>query len=190
MTDKSTEDLPLNGPHWSFAVDLYKRPGVSDACLWLQDTLGIDINVLLLVLFAASERGVALSPSDIAELDRAVAEWRSDVVVALRSVRRQLKAGPPPAPSPLTEALRDSIKSAELRAEQIEQAVLANWIEQNTTPEDLQTPAVGDTLKHVVEFFTSRRGANLDAATHARKEAAMQAILLQLEHVRRARSQA
>ena len=183
-----SDDLPLNGPHWSFAVGLYGKPGVAEACLWLQDALGVDVNVLLLALFAASERGIALTPSDIAELDQAAAEWRTEVVVALRAIRRRLKTGLPPAPGAAAEVLRDAVKGAELRAEQIEQAVLANWIEQNASRAERETVNVGEVLRGVVEFFAARSDANIDPAIRSTKDAAIEAILLQMGAAQAARS--
>lgn len=182
------EDLQLKGPHWSFAIDLYGRPGVADACLWLQDVFDVDVNVVLLVLFAASERGIALAPSDIPALDRAVAEWRSEIVVALRSIRRRLKAGPPPAPSAETEALRDAVKGAELRAEQIEQAVLASWIEQKAPGARSQPVNAGEVLRSAVELFAARSQIHVDPAIRLKADAAMETILVQLTTVAANRS--
>jgi hypothetical protein len=61
-----------------------------------------------------------------------VRDWRHDIVQALRRVRTRLKAGPSPAPSPATERLRNRIKAAELEAEQIELAVLSDWLERRS----------------------------------------------------------
>lgn len=122
--------LSVEGPHWSFALRLYGSPGASESCLALQDRFGVDVNVLLFAFFAAVDRGLALETSDIAEMDRAVAEWRREIVLPLRSIRRRMKSGPDPAPSEITERLRDQIKRAEISAEQIEQAVLARWLDQ------------------------------------------------------------
>jgi uncharacterized protein (TIGR02444 family) len=153
-----SDALPLAGPHWSFALALYARPGVADACLKLQDALGVDVNVLLFALYAASERGMAFAPEEIAAIDGAVAEWRDEVVVKLRAIRRGLKAGPPPAPGPDTEALRDLVKKAELRAEQIEQAVLAQWLDENAPRARPQPGAAREIVAAVAAFYAGRCG--------------------------------
>ena len=49
---------------WDFSVGTYRRPGVADACLSLQDRYGLDVNVLLLLLLVrlharVSDRGGA-----------------------------------------------------------------------------------------------------------------------------------
>ncbi len=112
MQTSSEGDLQLEGPHWAFALDLYRRPGVSQACLLLQDTAGADITLLLFVLFVAETHRTMLAPADLAGLDGAVAPWRDEVIRPLRSLRRRVRSGPAPAPGPATEALRDRIKAA------------------------------------------------------------------------------
>jgi uncharacterized protein (TIGR02444 family) len=122
-------DLELEGPQWAFAVDLYQRPRVSEACLLLQDRLGVDVSLLLFALFAAANRGRMLGTADLAELERTAAPWRDEVVRPLRALRRRLKSGPGPASGPAAERLRERIKAAELHAEQIELAVLARRLD-------------------------------------------------------------
>jgi uncharacterized protein (TIGR02444 family) len=117
----------MNGPHWAFSLAVYGREGVPHACLRLQDGIGLDVNVLLLALFFAGTRNGAITVDTIAAADAEIATWRAEVVVALRRLRILLKDGPPGAPRPVTTELRASIKNAELSAEQIEQAWLANW---------------------------------------------------------------
>jgi uncharacterized protein (TIGR02444 family) len=165
-----SDALPLAGPHWSFALALYARPGVADACLKLQDALGVDVNVLLFALYA-SERGVAFGEEDIVAIDRAAAEWRDEVVVKLRAIRRGLKAGPPPAPGPDTEALRDLVKKAELRAEQIEQAVLAKWLEENTRRTRAHALEGASLVAAIASFYAARCGRKDALADPALKEA-------------------
>lgn len=154
--------LPLDGPHWSFALDIYARPGVSDACLLLQDRAGVDVNVLLLVLYAATRRGVALSRNDLQDMDNAVVAWRQEVVIPLRTARRRLKTGPAPAPTDATETLRRHIKQAELQAEQIEQAVLARWLEAHAGAASSDV-GIADALRDVVAYFAERTRAGSQA---------------------------
>ena len=93
----------------------------------LQDHAGVDVTFLLFALYVADSHRVVLEQADLERLDQAVAAWREAVVRPLRQLRRRLKGGPQPAPA--TERLRERIKSAELHAEQIELAVLAQWLE-------------------------------------------------------------
>lgn len=169
--------LTLDGPHWAFALRFYNRPSVADACLMLQDCAGVDVNVLLMALHAACDRGVALSISDVRDMDEAVLAWRTEVVQALRAVRRRMKAGPEPAPSEATEALRDQIKAAELGAEQIQQAVLACWLDRHYGEPSPQVVAVGDVVQNVVAYFAARRGTIRDMATKSDAQVAMQTLV-------------
>lgn len=125
----SPSTLDLDNALWRFALPFYARDGVSPACLTLQDQLGVDVNVLLLAIFAQVERGIMLDESDLATADSVVRDWRSEVIQPLRRVRTRMKAGPAPAPSPSTEPLRDRIKAAELEGEQIALAMLAAWLD-------------------------------------------------------------
>jgi len=123
------EALSLDNALWRFALDFYGREGVSPACLVLQDRAGVDVDILLLAIFAAVERSAGLDADALAAADALVRDWRSDIVQVLRRLRVGLKAGPLPAPSPATDGLRSAIKAAELKSEQIELAVLSAWID-------------------------------------------------------------
>src|SRR5216684_334547 len=81
---------------WQFAGMLYARPAVGEACLLLQDRDGLDVNLVLLCLWAGSSRNIRLTPGDFARLEGAVACWNATVLTPLRAARRALKAGPAP----------------------------------------------------------------------------------------------
>ena len=108
---------------WSFSLAVYAAPGVAEACLMAQDAHGQDVN---LILWAAwlGWRGHLLTPAELEAAQAATAPWREEVVVPLRTLRRRLKAGPLPAPSASSEALRGRIKAAELEAERLQQSLL------------------------------------------------------------------
>lgn len=112
----------IDGPHWRFSLRLYGSEGVSEACLHLQDKHGVDVNVLLLALYAGLADGRRVSSSEIAALNDAVRDQREALVVPLRRIRRLLKDLPF---GPGSEALRATVKKAELEAEQFEQMHLA-----------------------------------------------------------------
>ena len=112
----------LDGPHWRFAVDLYARDGVSEACLALQDQFGVDVIVLMAALYGAVALGKAPGTDDIERMDAAIAQWRRAVVHPLREVRRYIKTV---NMGEAAERLRDIVRSSELRSEQIELALLA-----------------------------------------------------------------
>lgn len=126
----------MTGPHWDFALRLYGRDGVSPACIVLQDRCGVDVNVLLVALYAAIVAGRRVGSAEIAALDMAGAGIRDMVVVPLRAIRRQMKGADF---GPATEQARNKVKAAELSAEQLEQAALAalvaQWPAGKVTPE-------------------------------------------------------
>ena len=156
MQTPSEGNLPLEGPHWAFALDLYQRPGVTEACLLLQDTAGADVTLLLFVLFVAEKHRAVLAPADLASLDAAIAPWREEVIRPLRSLRRCMKSGPAPAPGPATEPLRDRIKTAEIHAEKIELAVLVRWLALHPQKTDTAPIDIAAVLDRLAAFFAAR----------------------------------
>jgi uncharacterized protein (TIGR02444 family) len=109
---------------WSFAIRVYRRRGISEACLALQERFSIDVNVLLFAAWMGSERRVELSRSDLIRVRDEVRAWHDEVVRPLRAVRQRMKLGPKPAPSSATEALRTKLKAVEIESERIELATL------------------------------------------------------------------
>ena len=124
-----TDSLNLDSELWRFAYAFYSGRGVSPACLALQEALGIDVNFVLFGAYALVERGFLLSENDLGLIDNLVRAWRTEIVHDLRRLRTRLKTGPAPAPSSVTEPLRNRIKAAEIDAEQIELAVMADWLD-------------------------------------------------------------
>ncbi len=102
---------------WRFSVAVYGATGVATECLSLQDAFGIDVNVLLFCAWLGT-RGVDLRRQDIETAVSAIAEWQHNIVQPLRSARRfsKMRCG--------DEVFRTSLKEVELKAEQIEQAIL------------------------------------------------------------------
>jgi uncharacterized protein (TIGR02444 family) len=124
---------PADSAFWRFSLNFYGLPHVASACLALQDEAGVDVNLLLFLLFLA-DQGRAVTQDDVARLDRAVAPWRSDVVEPLRALRRRLKAGIGDTPPPSSEGLRNMVKKVELEAERLEQARLESELSATGQP--------------------------------------------------------
>jgi uncharacterized protein (TIGR02444 family) len=159
------DDIPLDldGPHWRFALALYAQPGAADACLHLQDQFGVDVNILLFATFAVAERGIAVTPGDVDGMDAAVKAWRSEAVVPLRAIRRRLKQPLEHAVGAYAEALRTQVKSVELLAEQIEQALLARWLERRNIQPASKDVDLGAVQRTVVAHFGQGTSAPDDA---------------------------
>lgn len=75
---------------WQYSLRLYANPAVSAACLRLQDESGADVNMIFLLLFAAT-RGLQLSEPEVKRLERDSTKWREGVIEPLRRVRRLVK---------------------------------------------------------------------------------------------------
>jgi len=120
--------LQAENPLWTFSLVVYAEAGVQEECLALQERLALDVNLLLLCAYAGV-RGVTFSGHDVAAVAGAVAGWHSDVVRPLRAARRALKS----IARGDAAMLRTEVKSAELKAEQIEQAMLWVWWQQRPT---------------------------------------------------------
>jgi uncharacterized protein (TIGR02444 family) len=121
-------DENRGGALWRFAVAVYQKPGVSDACLLLQDRHGCNVTLLLFAAWAGAEHGVALTADEVAAAGNAVRPWHGEVVEPLRVVRRRLKHGPPPAPDNATAKLRAHLQAVEIDAERIELETLAGFL--------------------------------------------------------------
>jgi uncharacterized protein (TIGR02444 family) len=108
---------------WRFSLRFYALPDVAPACIVLQDEAGVDVNLLLFLLFLA-ESGRVVTQDDITRLDRDIAPWREHVVEPLRALRRRLKTGVGDIIPPASEGLRNMVKKIELEAERLEQGRL------------------------------------------------------------------
>jgi uncharacterized protein (TIGR02444 family) len=119
MNDAEAEITPL----WRFSLRFYRRTGIADAAIALQDECGIDVNLLLFLLWLAAE-GRLLSAAEVKQLDDEISAWRDLAIVPLRGLRRELKAMPGRIDGAAQEAFRSKIKAAELEAERLEQNAL------------------------------------------------------------------
>lgn len=133
----------------------------------LQDRFGLDVNVLLF----AARVGVAgqLTTETLAAASERVAQWHAEVVRPLRAVRRRLKSGPAPAPSPATTELREQLKDLEIRSELIELSELDALVP------DVE-PAGGDAVVRVVEALTLVVRAQSDRPLTSDEDAAVATI--------------
>lgn len=119
-------------PFWDFAIDVYRRPGVSDACLKLQEPYHLDVNLLLFCGWTGAFGMGLLSDEEIARCRDAVSGWHDNVVRALRGVRRLLKDGFTDLPAELggiSGALRKQIQAREIDAEHLEQLILVGTVD-------------------------------------------------------------
>lgn len=100
---------------WDWALELYARQDVADACLHLQDAHGQNAPYLLWAAWAAGEGRTA----DLQQAYALMKAWDKDVGSPLRGVRRSLKVARPDIDDAAREDFRATIKSIELKGERV-----------------------------------------------------------------------
>ena len=169
----------LEADSWAFALRIYARPGVADACLKLQNEAGVDVMMFLMVAFAAAKHRILLTPSEIQELDEACRPWREQIVQPLRAIRSGLKSGPLPAPNGETEQFRSRVKAIELAAERLQNQLLSECLplrpaeREAVVPSDLRT-VLCSVATHFLETRGSGQIAELQPSINEIAEAAAQ----------------
>ena len=122
MTDQTTK-VPTDTPFWRFSLNFYRQAGVAEACIALQDECGVDVNLMLFLLWLAAA-GQQLSSTDVKHLDETVRGWRDLTIIPIRDVRRKLKGAPTLVETDKQETFRTKIKVIELEAERLQQEAL------------------------------------------------------------------
>jgi uncharacterized protein (TIGR02444 family) len=149
MSVISQSTFPPN-EFWDFSIRLYGKPEVAEACLALQDRHGVNVNLLLLCCWlAASGRG-AFEGDELAQTLAAVADWRDNVVLSLRTARRYLKGSVGTAERHLADNIRRVVAETEIHAEHVEQLMLSAAIARpgtGTFDVSAQAATAADNLK-------------------------------------------
>jgi uncharacterized protein (TIGR02444 family) len=123
MSEDETKLHPRGSPFWRFSIGLYRQPEVADACICLQEQAGVDVNLLLFLLWQATLHRL-LSADEVASLEAQIRPWREATVVPLRAVRRALKSPPPLVAADTAESFRTRIKVVELEAERLQEEAM------------------------------------------------------------------
>ena len=110
-------------PFWRFSLRFYRQLGVADAFIALQEQSGVDVNLLLYLLWHARD-GRSFTIAEVEAVERRIAPWRESTVVPLRGVRRALKTPPALVEAPAAEVFRNRIKAVELEAERLQQEAM------------------------------------------------------------------
>ncbi|WP_192559271.1 TIGR02444 family protein [Pseudomonas allokribbensis] len=98
---------------WSFALTIYARPGVEDACLRLQSA-GANVCLMLCGLWL-EQRDATCDEVRAKQLQELTAPWDKDVIQPLRAMRMQWKTLADT--DPVLKGMREQIKGLELEAE-------------------------------------------------------------------------
>jgi uncharacterized protein (TIGR02444 family) len=116
----------MSNPLWEYSLVTYRAAEVAATCLALQDRFGVDVNLLLYAAWLARNNR-RLDTDHLNELDALVTEWRDSVVRPLRGLRRQLQTYTEAA------AVREELKTLELRAEQEQQEAMYAFHQRSVT---------------------------------------------------------
>jgi len=112
-----------DSPFWRFSLSFYREPEVAATCIALQDEAGVDVNMLLFLLWSATLRR-SLPQAAVADLEARIGPWREAAVIPLRALRRTLRVPPPVMEAGGAETFRTRIKAVELEAERLQQQTM------------------------------------------------------------------
>ena len=143
-------------PFWTFTLGFYGRPGVSPACIALQDRHGCDVNLVLYACWVGLSGRGRLAAADLAQAEETNAPWRNAVIGRLRAARRALKEED--RSGPVLE-LYEAAKAAELAAERIAQRRL-----QLLAPAEAARPPGERAADAAANLALYLRGRNADEA--------------------------
>jgi len=152
--------VELDTSLWRYAQTLYRRQGVSSACLELQSRIGLDVCVLIFALYATHGHR-ALSPEALANADKGLKAWREQVVLPLRQIRQAMKLGVHEVGSELNNWVREQVKITELSAEQVAIAYLDRQIvclPNANESQDMHLRGFERTLQCVLAHFAQMNG--------------------------------
>jgi uncharacterized protein (TIGR02444 family) len=157
-------------PLWKFSLAVYGAPGVSAACLELQERRGADVNLLLYAAFVGWSGRGRLDAAALATCRAAVRPWTEAAVLPLRGVRRALKGDLGAITAADAAALRQRVAAVEIAAEQLEQQALAARLPAVTV--GAPTARTDDAAANMHLYL-----ATLPAPDATRDDAALQAVM-------------
>jgi len=126
-------------PFWRFSLRFYRQPKVADTCIALQEERGVDVNLLLFLLWQA-RRGRALTVAEAEGLERRIGAWRDMTVIPLRALRRALKSPPPLVAGATAELFRTKVKAVELEAERLQQEAMYQLANESALGREASSP--------------------------------------------------
>jgi len=100
---------------WQWALEVYARPSVAEACLTLQDAHGQNVPYLLWAAWRAHEG----RPADVEAVADLIKRWEAEVGSPLRAVRRAIKPVWPGVDDDAREDFRAAVKKIELQGEKV-----------------------------------------------------------------------
>ena len=117
---------------WDFVLGYYRQQGVSESAITLQDTLGLDVNQVLFLMWLAGQKK-ALGEADVKRVADTSKGWQHDVVVPIRAIRRLLKENAPLVEQEAALAYRKKVQALEIEGEQLQLTAMAALSQGMTT---------------------------------------------------------
>ena len=151
---------------WEFSLNLYAKPGVSEACLQLQNSFGLDVNLVLFCLWFGHKIGKL--KKDILQKALTFSQpWKKEVVQPLRDTRSWMKASHQyfsKTNDSQFHELRERIKLEELAAEKYQQQVLEAYALADELPsEKIGFKAAEENLNRYLAAIGIQRETSMNA---------------------------
>ncbi|EGM77092.1 TIGR02444 family protein [Rheinheimera sp. A13L] len=117
---------------WRYSLSLY--PAIKDLCLQWQDNYGVNINLLLFLLYLDKQQQ-SVSEAQLLQLEDLLKHFSTEVTQSIRALRRTLPS--PWLESDMQQPLRQQLLNTELAAEKLEQQLLVQQFNQLGLTDDL-----------------------------------------------------
>lgn len=145
----------MSNPFWEYSCAAYSQENVAALCLELQDRYGLDVNLLLYAAWLGqSDR--RLSQQHLQGLDAKVDAWRTDILIPLRALRRDLKA------LGAGDQSYEDVKALELDAEEQQQQMMYTYHETHPIAPVTGAQKNACSLENLLAVATSGSGADQD----------------------------
>jgi uncharacterized protein (TIGR02444 family) len=159
-------------PIWDFVLNYYKQQGVSEAAIALQDGIGIDVNMILFLMWLAGSKRT-LAEADVKRVGETSHPWQRQVVIPIRAIRRLLKENAPLVEQETALAYRKKIQALEIEGEQLQLNAMAGLV---SGLKPASAPTAGDAARANLAAFAAVTGkpfpqTAVDAFVRALKEA-------------------
>ncbi len=148
-------DFP-DHPFWNFSIKIHQREGVHEACLALQRSYSLNVNLLFFCCWVGASGGRALSRAQMKAAMKTVEGWQDEIVRPIWKARWKLKPLYKKFPTEWTEKLRQRLIKAELDAEHMEQLQLGGTISftaEATMPEEERITRVVSNIFMYLDLF-------------------------------------
>lgn len=142
--------VPTEQQLWQFSLALY--PKIQPLCLQWQDTIGLNVNLLLLLCYLEQQQ-LSVSAEQLQQLATALNHFSSAFTQPLRNLRRNTNNACLPVAK--QQQLKQSLLAAELALEQLEQQLLIE-----------HCPVPSQSAQPLIELYLSQLQADTSTFTN------------------------